>query len=136
MIGIKRSRDEDEISISSVSSWEGGVASEIPDDKWQREELDVLDSILHNPLRPLSTAYPPSTLPPPQALDELTNQILTIAMNASPNRKRGTTSQEWPHSWSETRSRLFQIALKESKGLTLAEGRVEWVRSRPSIKRV
>lgn len=29
-----------------------------------------------NPLRPLSTPYPPGTLPPSEALDELTSQIL------------------------------------------------------------
>lgn len=119
-----------------MSSWDGGADQQ--DDKWEREELDVLDSILHNPLRPLTTAFPPWTLPPPQALDELTNQILTIAMNASPNRKKGTVAKEWPHSWSATRSRLFQIALKESKGLTLAEGSgaTGWVKARPNIKRV
>ena len=52
-----------------------------------------------HPPRSVSTAYPPGTLPPPHALDEITTQLV-----AAP----------WRHSWKATRQRLFDVARKES----------------------
>lgn len=132
-LALKRAREDDAESISSCD----GLGSD--DEQWDFQQLDVLHSvrgyamdrtprlteqILRNPLRPLSSAYPPCTLPPSQALDELTDQIT------------GASACEWRHSWTSTRGKLFELALKESKGLTLAPAgdAAQWVR--PPIKRV
>lgn len=57
---------------------------------------------LSHPPRPIRTAYPPGSLPPPNAIDELTSLILT--------------SPAWPshRSFSTTRSRIFDLARKTS----------------------
>lgn len=55
---------------------------------------------LSNPPRPLRHAFPPESLPPPEALDEITAQIVS--------------SPDWPldRSASLTRARLLELARK------------------------
>jgi len=60
-----------------------------------------------HPPRPLRTSYPPGSLPPASALDEITTQLLASTTSAS-------ISSSWKHSSKSTRSRLFTIARKES----------------------
>ncbi|WRT70070.1 uncharacterized protein IL334_007064 [Kwoniella shivajii] len=119
-VGSKRSRDEED--------------EKFIEPEWAEEEIDVLDSTLLHPFRPVSTSYPPGELPPPHVLDELTNQILNYAFRRNKhNNERSSsppsdistesTSSEhekgekkvWKHSWDFTRKKLFEIALAESK---------------------
>lgn len=65
-----------------------------------------------HPFRPLSVHYPPGELPPPNAIDELTSQILTYAFRTSPNKHN---HEGWTHAWHSTRRKVFELALAESK---------------------
>ncbi|WRT63731.1 uncharacterized protein IL334_000654 [Kwoniella shivajii] len=107
--------------------------------EWTEEEQGVLQSYLAHPPRALRTAYPPGTLPPPDALDEITNHLINSETRKSPTTTRnqlglGTTSYngsenlngdgvdtsngkvtlKWKHSWNETRQKLFNLARQES----------------------
>lgn len=70
-----------------------------------RSESTDAQYIAHPP-RPLSTTFPPGTLPPPGAIDELTSQLIALESQA-PKRK-------WRHGWTATRERIFTIARRES----------------------
>ncbi len=65
---------------------------------------DGLQYLAHPP-RPLRSAYPPGSLPPPSAIDEIASQLIT--------------SPCWSatRSWSMTRARVFQIARMDSAKL-------------------
>ncbi|GFZ50972.1 hypothetical protein JCM24511_08730 [Saitozyma sp. JCM 24511] len=67
-VGIKRTRDEEE-AVEQV---------------WTEEEVGQLQATLLHPFRPLSVHYPPGELPPKDALDELTHQIVRYAFRSSP----------------------------------------------------
>ena len=80
-----------------------------------------------HPFRPLSASYPPGELPPPEILDELASQILDYAY----------VDRAWRHSLDDTRKKLFQLALAESKLGHQADrqhGRDR--QSRPGLRRV
>ncbi|KAK4689218.1 hypothetical protein P7C73_g875, partial [Tremellales sp. Uapishka_1] len=128
-VGSKRGREEEE-----------EVAME-----WTEVEEALLLSVLTRPFRPLSTSFPPGTLPPPVALDELTNQVLAHPFRASGSPIRPSSSptsgetEKWPHGWSATRLKLVEIALRESKGGIEAAERARMTRAeklaRPGLKR-
>ncbi|WWD22461.1 hypothetical protein CI109_106952 [Kwoniella shandongensis] len=93
---------------------------------WSEDEDGLLQSYLAHPPRPLRTSYPPGTLPPPGALDEITTQIITVEARkpsiASTSDDLDEDDQgiaslrisSWRHSWNATRQRLFTIARRES----------------------
>ena len=66
-----------------------------------------------HPPRQLRASYPPGSLPPPNALDEITTQILAVSRSSS-TAASSSTSTSWTHSWAATRARLFVFAREES----------------------
>ena len=85
-----------------------------------------------HPFRALSQHYPPGDLPPPNAIDELTNQILTFAFRSSPARHK---QEGWTHTWDATRRKLFELALANSKfGGDAAERKER--KAQPGLRRV
>ena len=62
----------------------------------------------------MQTSFPPGELPPPDIIDELTNQVLTFAFRSSPAKGRNK-EEGWNHSWDVTRRKLFELALADSK---------------------
>ncbi|WVW81920.1 hypothetical protein I302_103923 [Kwoniella bestiolae CBS 10118] len=110
---------------------------EAAQEDWSEEEDGLLQSYLAHPPRALRTAYPPGTLPPPSALDEITTHLINSETRKSPSIDNNgftfsTTSNtklvneditptgiipssaKWKHSWQSTRQRLFDLARKES----------------------
>ena len=87
---------------------------------------------LIHPYRPISVQYPPGELPPPNAIDELTGQILTYAFRSSSN-DHGHGG--WNHDWDATRRKLFELALAESKFGGDTATRKERA-TRPGLRRV
>ncbi|GHJ83632.1 hypothetical protein NliqN6_0034 [Naganishia liquefaciens] len=68
-----------------ASGW--SVASEVEEDdglEWDDREEGILLSFLDNPLHPLATPYPPGTLPPSSALDDITSQIIRFHSPPTP----------------------------------------------------
>ena len=167
----------DELNMSSSSSKRGrDEDEERADPEWTDDEMDVLSSVragirgrhlhhphleltylqtLMHPFRPLPMTYPPGELPPPNAIDELTSQVLAFAFRQSPKRNShdrphtsdppadpelGHGREGWNHSWDATRRKLFELALAESKfghevierKMNRGDGKV----SRPGLKRV
>ncbi|WWC91877.1 uncharacterized protein L201_006826 [Kwoniella dendrophila CBS 6074] len=117
-VGSKRGRDEED--------------ERFIEQEWTEEEIDVIQSTLIHPFRPVSTSYPPGELPPAKVLDELTNQIINYAfrnlrssspisdedpsLSSSKLRSPEDTSRGgWKHKFDSTRKKLFDIALNESK---------------------
>jgi hypothetical protein len=85
-----------------------------------------------HPFRPLSVHYPPGELPPPNAIDELTTQILNFAFRSSPTTHM---HEGWLHAWNATRRKLFKLALAESKfGGDVVERKER--ATRPGLRRV
>ncbi|WVR03533.1 hypothetical protein IAU60_000525 [Kwoniella sp. DSM 27419] len=102
--------------------------------EWTEDEDGLLQSYLAHPPRALRHSYPPGTLPPPGALDEITTQLITTEMRRSPPAAHARSStfflgssndsdsdntpigfpSAWRHSWDATRQRLFTVARKES----------------------
>ncbi|WWC95206.1 hypothetical protein V866_002062 [Kwoniella sp. B9012] len=144
-LGTKRGRDEEDERFVE------------PD--WTEEEIDVIQSTLIHPFRPVSTSYPPGELPPPKVLDELTNQILNYAfrhscsssspdgVDPSSSPQRGLSEKKWKHSWDATHKKLFEIALNESKSAfgfdnieekkkLTREERINHTNHRPGLRRV
>jgi hypothetical protein len=69
-----------------------------------------------HPFRALTKHYPPGELPPPIIIDELTSQILAFAFRPFAGKEPAVDgSQGWKHSWSDTRKKLFESALAQSK---------------------
>ncbi|ORY25442.1 hypothetical protein BCR39DRAFT_286940 [Naematelia encephala] len=133
--GSKRSRDE----IEEVSHEDEGA--------WTLEEEETIRATLMHPFRPISTPYPPGSLPPAQVLDELANQILTYALrptHGSPSSRMQNTSgiSGWLRSFDATRARLFAVALAESKfGHDASERKLSRVerkerQQRPGLRRM
>lgn len=99
-------------------------ATPVPQAEWTEHQDSLLLSFLQKPLFPLSTAFPPSTLPPSSALDEITSQILhfhrppssTAPQTSKHSRTRSLSAAPWVHSFAETRARLFDLARKEAIG--------------------
>ncbi|WWC66665.1 uncharacterized protein I206_100569 [Kwoniella pini CBS 10737] len=106
---------------------------------WTEEEVGLMQSYLAHPPRALRTAYPPGTLPPPNAIDEITTHLINTETRKSPSIDSNgftfsisalgspsssnsdgtpkcivTTSTGWRHSWDATRQRIFDLARKES----------------------
>ncbi|WVW86334.1 hypothetical protein I302_108378 [Kwoniella bestiolae CBS 10118] len=140
-VGSKRSRDEED--------------ERFVEPEWTEEEIDVIQSTLIHPFRPISTSYPPGELPPPKVLDELTNQVLNYAFRHScsssspvePSSSSPEPEKKWSHSWDATHKKLFEIALNESKSAfgfdnieekkkLTREERVNHSGHRPGLRRV
>ncbi|KAK8845508.1 hypothetical protein IAR55_006221 [Kwoniella newhampshirensis] len=109
----------------------------IKDGEWTEDEDGLLQSYLAHPPRPLRTSYPPGTLPPSGALDEITAQIINVeARKSSFSPSVSLTSLDdddvhavrcvsaWRHSLKATRQRLFTIARRESMESTGGHRRV------------
>ncbi|ORX34728.1 hypothetical protein BD324DRAFT_652987 [Kockovaella imperatae] len=69
---------------------------------WTDAEDALIASYLNHPPRPLRNVYPPNSLPPPAALDELTTQLSNLSTWSS------------SRTWRSTRSRFLDIAQKNS----------------------
>ncbi|WVR09574.1 hypothetical protein IAU60_006643 [Kwoniella sp. DSM 27419] len=132
-VGAKRGRDEPDDTITEP--------------EWTEEEVEVVQATLVRPFRPVSTHYPPGELPPPNVIDELTNQIMHYAVSrrrSSPSSPSSSPSEHettvrWLHSWEATRKKLFEHALAESKFGHDAEERKmtrEERQHRPGLRRV
>ncbi|KAL7418814.1 hypothetical protein Q5752_006498 [Cryptotrichosporon argae] len=91
-------------AMSSSSSSCASSALSDADRTFTDAEDGTIQSYLLHPPRPIRTAYPPGTLPPPGALDEITSQLVATEM------AKGV----WRHSWRATRDRVFAIARQES----------------------
>ncbi|KAK4686205.1 hypothetical protein P7C73_g3927, partial [Tremellales sp. Uapishka_1] len=78
------------------------AVSEPPTEEWTEDEDGVLQSYLLHPPRPLATTYPPGSLPPPGAIDEIASQVLD-------------RQETWIHSWTSIRQRLFDVARRASR---------------------
>ncbi|WWC85917.1 uncharacterized protein L201_000787 [Kwoniella dendrophila CBS 6074] len=128
--------------ILGENSFSSQMANDEKELDWTEEEEGLLQSYLAHPPRALRTAYPPGTLPPPSALDEITTHLITSEARKSPStnndndefifttksKKNGGDSPSsdegtpkcvlprtaWRHSWNSTRLRLFNLARKES----------------------
>ncbi|WVQ62565.1 uncharacterized protein L199_000707 [Kwoniella botswanensis] len=115
---------------------------QVDQEEWTEEEDGLLQSYLAHPPRALRTAYPPGTLPPPSALDEITTHLINSETRKSPSidndgftfsasasaagvnlsvnedmTPTGIVPQSgmrWKHTWHSTRQRLFNLARKES----------------------
>nr|XP_031861629.1 uncharacterized protein CI109_002859 [Kwoniella shandongensis]KAA5528701.1 hypothetical protein CI109_002859 [Kwoniella shandongensis] len=130
-VGSKRGRDEEE-------------EEEKVEPEWTEEELDVIQSTLIHPFRPISTHYPPGELPPPNVIDELTNQIINYAFRGNQSERQSSPTSDcsndgWTHSWDATRKKLFDTALAESKFGHDAEERKmtrEERQHRPGLRRM
>nr|XP_018266804.1 uncharacterized protein I303_00782 [Kwoniella dejecticola CBS 10117]OBR88962.1 hypothetical protein I303_00782 [Kwoniella dejecticola CBS 10117] len=92
-----------------------------PEGAWTEEEDGLLQSYLAHPPRALRNAYPPGTLPPPSAIDEITTHLITSEIPSTSSSDSDSTpkctiavSSGWRHSWTSTRQRLFDLARKES----------------------
>ncbi|OXG30215.1 hypothetical protein C367_01890 [Cryptococcus neoformans Ze90-1] len=102
----KRSLEDDASSSTESLDFEH--------ETWTDDEDGLLQGFLLCPPRPLNIAYPPSALPPPAALDEITSQVLeTQSRKDLPTSSRSPKSF-WHHTWKSTRQRLFLIARRES----------------------
>ncbi|WVQ93771.1 hypothetical protein IAU59_000849 [Kwoniella sp. CBS 9459] len=125
------------------------------DADWTEDEEGLLQSYLAHPPRALRTAYPPGTLPPPGALDEITTQLISHETRKSPplattHRSEylpSSSSSEydltpvglvstWRHSWASTRQKLFNLARKESMESTGGHRRKESDSMVPSLRQI
>ncbi|CAD6571711.1 MAG: hypothetical protein TREMPRED_000356 [Tremellales sp. Tagirdzhanova-0007] len=100
-----------DVAVAAIRS-NDAVADNI-DVPWTDDQDGILQSYLMHPPHQLRTSYPPGSLPPPNALDEITTQILAMS-RPSPSAASSSTSTAWKHSWESTRARLFGIARAES----------------------
>ncbi|WVQ80276.1 hypothetical protein IAT38_002381 [Cryptococcus sp. DSM 104549] len=111
-----------EVVLSGAKRPFGGEGLEFSEDlAWTDYEDGLLQSYLAHPPRALATSYPPGTLPPPGALDEITSQLIDAqARKSSPVESPESEDPSiialptWRHSWKATRQRLFTIARLES----------------------
>ncbi|KAK8853342.1 hypothetical protein IAR55_004046 [Kwoniella newhampshirensis] len=131
-VGSKRNREDDDDDDEKVEP------------EWTEEETDVIQSTLIHPFRPISTHYPPGELPPPNVIDELTNQIIKYAFRRHHSERQFSPTSDcsdegWTHSWDATRKKLFDTALVESKFGHDAEERKmtrEERQHRPGLRRM
>ncbi|KAI5450950.1 hypothetical protein NCC49_002689 [Naganishia albida] len=65
-------------------SVDSGIVEDDDGLPWDDREEGILLSFLDNPLHPLATPYPPGTLPPSSALDEITTQIIRFHSPPTP----------------------------------------------------
>ncbi|OCF36175.1 hypothetical protein I316_02047 [Kwoniella heveanensis BCC8398] len=140
-------------SLEDIRSQEGSVREE--DVAWTEDEEGLLQSYLAHPPRALRTAYPPGTLPPPGALDEITTQLISHETHKSPPLSTMYRSEymssssssgsditpvgpttSWRHSWSSTRQKLFNLARKESMESTGGHRRKESDSMIPSMSQL
>lgn len=76
---------------------------------------------MSRPARDFSVPFPPDALPPSPVIDEITDYVAVraIAGHACIDEQTGTHGdnqlQFWPHTWQETRIKVLQIALEQSR---------------------
>ncbi|KAJ9111052.1 hypothetical protein QFC19_001250 [Naganishia cerealis] len=70
--------------LGSTWSMGSGVGEDEDGLEWDDREEGILLSFLDNPLHPLATPYPPGTLPPSSALDDITTQIIRFHSPPTP----------------------------------------------------
>ncbi|KAJ9115457.1 hypothetical protein QFC22_005215 [Naganishia vaughanmartiniae] len=70
--------------LASTWSMESSVVDDDDGLEWDDREEGILLSFLDNPLHPLATPYPPGTLPPSSALDDITSQIIRFHSPPTP----------------------------------------------------
>ncbi|KAJ9094951.1 hypothetical protein QFC21_005743 [Naganishia friedmannii] len=70
--------------LASTWSMESSAVDEDDGLEWDDREEGILLSFLDNPLHPLATPYPPGTLPPSSALDDITSQIIRFHSPPTP----------------------------------------------------
>ncbi|WVQ84555.1 hypothetical protein IAT38_006709 [Cryptococcus sp. DSM 104549] len=80
---------------------------------WADDELEVLQSAVLHPFRPLTTQYPPGALPPSDAINELASQVLQHTGCPSPS--LNSTASRWRHSEEATREKLKEVALAQTR---------------------
>ncbi|WVF66143.1 hypothetical protein IAT40_000883 [Kwoniella sp. CBS 6097] len=139
-------------SLEDVRRQDGSGCEE--DIEWTEDEEGLLQSYLAHPPRALRNAYPPGTLPPSGALDEITTQLIAHEARKSPpisttHRSEYLSSSSsgsdftpiapitsWRHSWASTRQKLFNLARKESMESTGGHRRKESDSMIPSISQI
>jgi hypothetical protein len=119
--GSKRGREEEE----EDASWTEADLTAMQNASLSITELgSILTSqVLAHPFRPLKHPYPPGELPPAEALDDLTHQLVKYAYRPSPVKKHSraktpppqANEDGWTHTWEATRRKLFRFALAESQ---------------------
>lgn len=101
--------------------------------------------VMSRPARDFSVPFPPDALPPSAVIDEITDYIAIpgIAAHASVDGQTATHGdnqlQLWPHTWQETRIKVLQIALEQSRfGRDVKERKLprEIRNHRPGLRRM
>ncbi|OXH26604.1 hypothetical protein J008_05062 [Cryptococcus neoformans] len=94
---------------------------ELSDSIWTSEEEEFIKLVMSRPVRDFSVPFPPDALPPSPVIDEITDYVAVraIAGHACIDGQTGTHGdnqlQFWPHTWQETRIKVLQIALEQSR---------------------
>ncbi|AAW45477.1 hypothetical protein CNBH1270 [Cryptococcus deneoformans B-3501A] len=112
---------------------------------WTSEEEEFIKLVMSRPARDFSVPFPPDALPPSAVIDEITDYIAIpgIAAHASVDGQTATHGdnqlQLWPHTWQETRIKVLQIALEQSRfGRDVKERKLprEIRNHRPGLRRM
>lgn len=123
----KRSLDDDASGSTESLDFEH--------EKWTDDEDGLLQGFLLRPPRRLNIAYPPSALPPPAALDEITSQVIESQSRKDPSSSSRSPKSFWHHTWRSTRQRLFLIARRESMSAIGGHRRQKSDSVIPAVKR-